>query len=266
MSTRRIRYSGSSLRPRCPRVSFWVRRRTSSRRWLARLNHVEGVCYLQSVGQHLVVGKVVRAGHVQDGPADPVAPLRRLCPEPPGGAFSRLTRGLCRSVGDLRHRRQRCTTALVRHWPFRQNKVSSTPTAWTWPTREVSASNSALPQRATSLLTVCQSQPSSVATSPTGRPPRPTPDGCPPSRSRGQQSPHRPNRGVLFDERADPTVGIRARPAPFQPPQPHRPAERRQVYQHHRPIPLGPHPSTTALTHPTAPAGADHHHKRGSLT
>ena len=34
--SRRIRYSGSSLRPLRPRVSFWVRRRRSSSRWLAK--------------------------------------------------------------------------------------------------------------------------------------------------------------------------------------------------------------------------------------
>ena len=34
--SRRIRYSGSSLRPRCPRVSFWTLRRRSSSRWLAK--------------------------------------------------------------------------------------------------------------------------------------------------------------------------------------------------------------------------------------
>ena len=63
---------------------------------------------------------------------------------------------------------------LVRHWPFRQNNVSSTPTASTWPTRSVSASNSASPQRPTSLFTVCQSQPNSAATSSTERPSFPT--------------------------------------------------------------------------------------------
>ena len=62
----------------------------------------------------------------------------------------------------------------MRHRPRRQNSVSSTPTASTDPNREVSASRSASPQRVISLLTVCQSQPSYLATSRTGRPRRPT--------------------------------------------------------------------------------------------
>ncbi len=63
---------------------------------------------------------------------------------------------------------------LARNWPRRQNTVSSTPTASTLPTRLLSASRSASPQRRTSSFTVCQSQPSSVATSSTDRPIRPT--------------------------------------------------------------------------------------------
>ena len=63
---------------------------------------------------------------------------------------------------------------LVRHLPCRQNNASSTPTASTWPTRDVSASNRASPQRPTSLFTVCHPQPDSAATSSTGRPSRPT--------------------------------------------------------------------------------------------
>ena len=56
----------------------------------------------------------------------------------------------------------------------RKNMVSSTPTASTAPIRSSSASNRAAPQRMTSLLTVCQSQPSSLATADTVRPSRPT--------------------------------------------------------------------------------------------
>ncbi len=63
---------------------------------------------------------------------------------------------------------------FVRQRPFRQNSVSSTPTASTWPIREVSACSSASPQRPTSRLTVCQSQPNSPATSSTDRPSFPT--------------------------------------------------------------------------------------------
>ena len=59
--------------------------------------------------------------------------------------------------------------------------------------------------------------------------------GCPPGGPRCQQRPRRSNSGVLFDERPGLTPGVRARTATFPPPQPHRPAERRQIHQHNRP-------------------------------
>ncbi len=64
---------------------------------------------------------------------------------------------------------------LVCHRPRRRNNVSSTPTASTAPNRSLSASSSASPQRAASLLTVCHPQPNSAATSWVVRPSRPTP-------------------------------------------------------------------------------------------
>ncbi len=63
---------------------------------------------------------------------------------------------------------------LPRRRPRRRNRVSSRPRASTRPTRSWSASNKAAPQRVTSLLTVCQSQPNSLATSSTARPAWPT--------------------------------------------------------------------------------------------
>ena len=56
-----------------------------------------------------------------------------------------------------------------------EQRFLSMPTAWTSPIRSVSAPRRASPQRTTSLFTVCQSQPSSAATSSTERPRRPTP-------------------------------------------------------------------------------------------
>ena len=115
---------------------------------------------------------------------------------------------------------------LVRQRPRRQNNVSSTPTASTVPTRSVSASNRASPQRPTSLFTVCQSQPNSAATW-IVRPRPPT-----------WMVTHRAARDVN-NARWGPivgscsmndlkrTVGVRTCPAPFPPPQPHRPTERR---------------------------------------
>ena len=151
---------------------------------------------------------------------------------------------------------------LVRHLPFRQNNVSSTPTASTVPTRSASASKSASPQRRTSSLTVCQSQPSSSATSWTGRPDRPT-----------WTVTHRAARDVS-NARWGPIVGscsmndliahsgfghVQRR---FR----HRSrtgvkAERRQIHQQGGAIPLGPHRSATCLTGGAGHAGTDHHHQ-----
>ena len=55
-----------------------------------------------------------------------------------------------------------------------EQRFLSMPTAPTSPIRSVSAPSSASPQRPTSLFTVCQSQPSSAATSWIGRPRPPT--------------------------------------------------------------------------------------------
>ena len=66
-------------------------------------------------------------------------------------------------------------------------------------------------------------------------------DGHPPGGPRRQQPPYRTNHGALLDERPNRTPRVRARPPTFPPPQPHRPAERRQINQHHAPIALGPH-------------------------
>ena len=86
--------------------------------------------------------------------------------------------------------------------------------------------------------------------------------GHPPSRPRRQQRTHRTNPRVLFDERSHTTLGIQPRPAPLPPPQPHRPTKRRQVHQHHRPIALRPHPTTTGPTGRAGLTRADHHLQR----
>ena len=108
-----------------------------------------------------------------------------------------------------------------------EQRFLSMPTASTVPTRSVSASSSASPQRPTSLFTVCQSQPKFCGDLLDRTAPPTHLDGYPPGRSGGQQRPLGTNLGVLFDERPDLTVGVRARPATFPPPQPHRPTERR---------------------------------------
>ena len=96
-----------------------------------------------------------------------------------------------------------------------------------------------------------------------GRAARPAdPDGYPLGRWGCQQPANRPNPGVLFDERPDPTFRIRAPPAAFPSPQSYRLAERRQIHQHHAPIALRPHRPATRFTGRAGLAGPDHHLQR----
>lgn len=60
-----------------------------------------------------------------------------------------------------------------------------------------------------------------------GTAPLPDLDGRPSCCSGCQQRPRRADRGVLLDEGADRTPGVRACPAAFPPPETNRPAERR---------------------------------------
>ena len=71
------------------------------------------------------------------------------------------------------------------------------------------------------------------------------PDGHPPGGSRCQQRPLGTKRGVLLDERSERTPGIRARPAPFPPPQ-HAQADRTPADP---PTQLSESPSTTPTRH-----------------
>ena len=147
-----------------------------------------------------------------------------------------------------------------------EQRFLSTPTAPTSPIRSPSASNSASPQRPTSLFTVCHPQPSSVATSSTERPRRPT-----------WTVTHRAAPDVN-NARSGPIVGscstndLSAHPGfghvqrRFRHPNTHRPTERRQIHQHRCPKALRPHRPATALTHRTGLAGPDHHPKRCPLT
>ena len=49
-SSLRARYSGSSLRPRCPSVWFWTRRRTSSRASLPNRTTWKGSATCRALG------------------------------------------------------------------------------------------------------------------------------------------------------------------------------------------------------------------------
>ena len=103
----------------------------------------------------------------------------------------------------------------------------SMPTAPTSPIRSVSAPNRASPQRTTSLFTVCQSQPSSAATSSTERPRPPTWTVTHLAARDVNNARWGPIVGSCSMNDLSAQSGVRARPPTFPPPQPHRPTERR---------------------------------------
>ena len=141
--------------------------------------------------------------------------------------------------------------ALARNRPRRQNRVSSRPSASTSEILAVSAASSAWPQRLTAVFTVCHTQPSSAATSLSGRP-RPA-----------WRVAHRAARLVrsarggaisaacsVTEPAPQPSRGQRQRRlchACLTVGRQHRPAERGEVHQHHRPLTVGPQPLSAAL-------------------
>ena len=147
-----------------------------------------------------------------------------------------------------------------------EQRFLSMPTAPTSPIRSVSAPRSASPQRTTSLFTVCQSQPSSAATSSTERPRPPT-----------WTVTHLAARDVN-NARWGPIVGscsmndliaqsgfghvhrrFRHRSRTGRP-------NAGKSTNTTRPIALRPHRPATCHTHRPGLAGPDHHPKRCTLT
>ena len=224
---------------------------------------MERVCQLQSVRQHSVIVGPIRTGHV------PPSGYRRATPRVVTGTKTRrfllFYQALCQSTGGLRSDVDyRGATLLGAPSAFRQNSVSSTPTASTWPTRSLSASRRASPPTGDLVVHRVPITAKFLCGFFDRASQFPDPDGHPPGRPRCQQRTLRTNRGVLFDERPNRTIGSRARPASFPPPQTNRPTERRQIHQHHAPIAVGPHPAPTTVTDRAGSAGPDHHHQRGS--
>ena len=134
-------------RPRCPRVSFWVRRRTSSRRWLAR-RIVDGSATCTACGNTLSYAFLM---------------ANRTCPPPPSGypeanppvvdrnqaaALSGCsTTDYVDQAGRGRQRDDSGAPLLRTPTARRQQRLVHSATASTVPTRSVSASNRASPQR-----------------------------------------------------------------------------------------------------------------------
>ncbi len=138
--------------------------------------------------------------------------------------------------------------------------VSSTPTASTAPILPSSASNNAWPQRMTSLLTVCQSQPSSLATADTVRPSRPAISAA----HRAARLVNNPRSGAIrgscsVNEPAPQPLSGHSRRCFRQPSRTGRPNAGRpsRLYQ---PLALGPHlPPAPGARRTGTPDGADLH-------
>ncbi len=93
--------------------------------------------------------------------------------------------------------------------------------------------------------------------------------GCPPARPGRQQPPYRCYPFVLFGERPHPARSVRAQPAAFVPPQPHRPTKRRQIHQIHHCFAFGPHQAVAVRTQRLPGLGTNTHPQRpfaGSFT
>ena len=122
---RRVRYSESPFRPLCPRVSFWTRRRTSSRRWLASRITCNRSATWRAFGSTL--SSAVRYGPDMSNTAQRI-------PASHSAGRDRNQEAALSAVllGTMSiNCRPPSTTAvhqnLVRHRPCRQNNVTSTP-------------------------------------------------------------------------------------------------------------------------------------------
>ena len=160
------------------------------------------------------------------------------------------------STIEVHHRR-------VRQRPSRPNRVSSSPNASTEPTRSVSAANSASPQTSTALLTACQSQPNSAATSDTARASRPTAVVAqrPALVVNAERAGAITSLVSVNEPVAQPTMGQRQRHLCHT--NRNRPPKGRQVHQPHRSGALGPHqPATTPTPRPAPRPRPDMHHQQ----
>ena len=184
-SSLRARYSGSSLRPRCPRVWFSDSAAHVVEGVVAQPHDTERVRDLAGVRQRFVERRAVGVREIQHRPAD-------LCEPAAGPPLYPPHRRLAVLPGTMSNSWPRPTSttlvaqALARNRPRRPIRCSSSPSASVTAMRCVSAASSASPQRRTDSFTRCQLQPSSSATSPSG--PRAS------SASRAAQRSHNPAR------------------------------------------------------------------------
>ena len=110
VSSRRQRYSGSSLRPRWPRVSFCTRRRTSLEALVRQLDEPERIGDLRGVGQHHLERQ---PPHTATGPTQPTRSHHATVSA--GQRANRTRRRRCvprprQGVGRPRRRRSTWTT------------------------------------------------------------------------------------------------------------------------------------------------------------
>ena len=162
---------------------------------------------LDGVGQHRVEHRAIRRRQIQRRPADPLAPAVGSGGEP-GARRAGLSRPAITS-SSCRGARRRSGSTTPGSGSGRRARTTSRPTR---PRRRCRSGpgrrSAAVPHTATASITVCQSQPSSTATSATLRPCRPTCTVAHRASPRRQRAPRRPDRRVGLGPRPATRSGI----------------------------------------------------------
>ena len=250
-NSRRACQRRSSLRPRWPRVSFWVRRRTSSMRLFATGRRATD----RRPGRLGVVPRRRCAGRPPRGPARPrrcSGATPRVAPPATWSEPQRRDQGQCRATGPQSRPRSRCPTGGCARVPG--GRIASHRDREP-PRRRLGHSQrpaAPAPHESTARFAVCQSRPNSAATSDTVER-RGPPRSSPATRPGRQRRTRRRDLLVVLDERADRTARRRATPPPLVPDEVNRAPERRQAHQAHRRQTLGPHRPTATPTRRPAP-------------
>ncbi len=246
-SSLRARYSGSCLRPRCPRVWFWTRRRTSSSVLSACRTTWERVRDLACVIQRRVQRRPIQSKEVQGHPTNVYPPARRLVEQPSRGCCGCSVRHYVQQfpAGDVDNagrprlvfepagateqglvetHRCRCADPVSveqRLTPAQHRVVHRRPA-----TRQV---RSDIAHRTATADLAC----------------RPTRCSC------RQQRPLRRDLVVVLSRRTRAAILTRASPSTFVPHQPRRAAKHRQIHQLHCPVSFGPQLAATTRTRRT---------------
>ena len=255
-SSLRARYSGSSLRPRWPSVWFWTRRRTSSRASLPNRTTWNGSATCRALGTAALNAARYGPERPQHRPADSRAPAAGPPKQPPGrrfgGSGSHYVQELAASdVDDAAAPGLGPEPAPAHHQVLveAQRRHSRDPLGVSVEQRGTPAPD----RRVDGVPPTAQLRGDVFE--------RAAPPGLacrPPRRAGRQQRPRRRDLRRLLSGAARLAAAAGAAPAALVPHQPHRAAERGEVHQRHRSLPVGPQrpaaPPTRRSRHPTADA------------